>query len=112
MTSDQTSNQGTRPGIEPHTPQRPIWLCRTCAVAWPCLGARTLLTVDFVADPTGLAVYLAAQLQDAIVDLAALNSNPGPDPAALHGRFLAWVRPRVAISRARLDGDLPPPPPA
>ena len=99
------------PGIAPHTPQRPIWLCRTCAVDWPCLGARSLLSVDFVTDPVGLAVHLAVQLQDAIEDLSALNPNPGPDPAALRVRFLAWVRPRIAITRARLDGDAPPPPP-
>ncbi|MGI5213985.1 hypothetical protein [Plantactinospora sp. CA-290183] len=96
-------------GIDPHTPRRPLWLCRTCAVDWPCLAARSLLSVDFVTDPTGLAVYLAAQLQDALADLTALNPDPGPDPAALHARFLAWVRPRVAITRARLDGGTPPP---
>lgn len=110
MTSEQASNQGTSPGIGPHTPQRPIWLCRTCAVAWPCLGARSLLSVEFATDPTGLSCYLAGQLQAAMADLSALNPDAGPDPVALHARFLAWVRPRVAITRARLDGDPSPPP--
>ncbi|MFC6020511.1 hypothetical protein ACFP2T_30615 [Plantactinospora solaniradicis] len=112
MTSDQTSNQGTRPAIEPHTPQRPIWLCRICAVDWPCLGARSLLSVEFATDPTGLSCYLAGQLQAAMADLSDLNPDPGPDPAALHARFLAWVRPRVAIARARLDNAPTPPPPS
>jgi len=96
-------------GIEPHTPRRPLWICRTCAVDWPCLAARSLLAVDYVTDPAGLAVYLATQLQQAYVDLAALNPDPGPDPAALQARFLAWARPRIAVTRARLDGQAEPP---
>ncbi|MGI5213219.1 hypothetical protein [Plantactinospora sp. CA-290183] len=85
----------------PHLPQRPIWLCRSCAAEWPCLTARTLLPIEYVADPTALHVYLATMLQAAIDDLHRLNPEPGPDPQRLYARFLGWVKPRLEITRNR-----------
>lgn len=78
----------------PHEPQRPIWLCRACARPWPCPIARTRLVIEYAADPVALHVYLGTVLQDAIDDLYRLNPQPGPDPAAMYARFLAWARPR------------------
>ncbi|MFC6019466.1 class I SAM-dependent methyltransferase [Plantactinospora solaniradicis] len=81
----------------PHEPQRPIWLCRACARPWPCPIARARLTIEYAADPVALHVYLGTVLQDAIDDLYRLNPQPGPDPAAMYARFLAWARPRLRM---------------
>ena len=89
----------------PHLPQRPIWLCRSCTADWPCLTARTRLAIDYARDPVGLALYLASALQSAVDDLYRLNPDPGPDPTVMHARFLAWVRPRILITQARLGLD-------
>ncbi|MGI5211675.1 hypothetical protein [Plantactinospora sp. CA-290183] len=106
--NDPTEPTPTAPDAQPgqlyrsapplqHLPQRPTWLCRTCAVDWPCLTARSLLTIEYANDPTALHIYLATMLYDAIDDLHRLHPNPGPDPAGLHARFLGWAgerRPR------------------
>ncbi|GAA3772198.1 hypothetical protein GCM10022225_69430 [Plantactinospora mayteni] len=84
--------------VRPHLPQRPIWLCRACVRPWPCPVARSTLTVEYSADPVGLHVYLATMLQDAVDDLYRLNPQPGPDPAAMYARFLAWARPRLRLA--------------
>ncbi|MEV0152434.1 hypothetical protein AB0H57_01645 [Micromonospora sp. NPDC050686] len=39
----------------------------------------------------GLSVYLAGCLFDAAGDLLGLNANPGPSPAELFDRFVAWT---------------------
>lgn len=101
-----TGGQSPGPPPPPHIPVRPIWLCRACAADWPCLTARTLLPLDYYADPLSLFVYLGAALQAATEDLYRLNPDPGPDPRLLHARFLAWVNPRLLITRARLGADL------
>jgi hypothetical protein len=85
----------------PHVPLRPLWLCRSCTAAWPCLTARNRLPVEYHADPVGLHRYLATMLQAAIDDLYRLNPDPGPDPAIMYARFLAWVGPRLLVTRAR-----------
>ncbi|MGI5145155.1 hypothetical protein ACQEVC_01945 [Plantactinospora sp. CA-294935] len=89
----------------PHVPQRPIWLCRSCATEWPCLTARSRLAIEYARNPTALLVYLATMLHSAIDDLYRLNPHPGPDPARMYARFLAWARPRLRITRARLGVD-------
>jgi SAM-dependent methyltransferase len=86
--------------VRPHVPLRPIWLCRSCARPWPCPVARTRLTIEYATDPVALHVYLGTVLQHAIDDLYRLNPQPGPDPAAMYARFLAWARPRLRIAGA------------
>ncbi|GAB2936409.1 hypothetical protein GCM10027280_25580 [Micromonospora polyrhachis] len=71
----------------PHTPIRPLWICRNCAGPWPCGAARLQLFREFADDRIGLCVYLASQLEHALVDLC-----PTP-PALIHGRILGWVPP-------------------
>lgn len=44
-------------------------------------------------------------LQAAIDDLYRLDPDPGPDPAIMYARFLAWAQPRLLITRARLGVD-------
>jgi hypothetical protein len=85
-----------------HVAQRPIWLCRACGAEWPCLTARSLLPIDYYADPIALYVYLGTMLQAAIEDLYRLNPEAEPDPARMYARFLGWVRPRRRIIRTRL----------
>ncbi|MEN3613333.1 hypothetical protein [Plantactinospora sp. ZYX-F-223] len=77
-----------------HLPLRPLWICRGCGHPWPCATARLTLLSDYREDRVGLHVYLGSALYAATADLHRLNPNPGPDPAALHARFLGWVRPR------------------
>jgi|HigsolmetaAR206D_1030411.scaffolds.fasta_scaffold15082_3 hypothetical protein len=76
-----------------HTPRRPTWNCRICETEWPCLAARSLLRVEYHADPVALRVHLGLLLHQATEDLYKLHPNPGPDPARLHARFLAWADP-------------------
>ncbi|MBM0234370.1 hypothetical protein JNW91_22545 [Micromonospora sp. STR1_7] len=77
--------------VHQHLPRRPSWLCRVCAAPWPCASARMLLRVEYRADRVALSVYMASQLFDATADLYRLNPHPGPDPAELFTRFLAWT---------------------
>ncbi|MBF9134591.1 hypothetical protein I0C86_37530 [Plantactinospora sp. S1510] len=84
-----------------HVAQRPIWLCRACGAEWPCLTARSLLPIDYYADPLALRVHLATLLQAAVEDLQRLCPEPGPDPARMYARFLGWIEPRRRIIRAR-----------
>lgn len=77
----------------PHVPRRPGWQCRVCETDWPCLTARGLLRIEYHADLVALRVYLGLQLYEAIEDLYRLHPDARPDPAKLHGRFLAWVDP-------------------
>ncbi|MEU0550383.1 hypothetical protein [Micromonospora sp. NPDC005979] len=77
--------------IRPHTPMRPLWLCRVCAAAWPCPPARLLLTMQYRRDRVGLSVYLASQLFEATADLLKLNPDALPDPRELFDRFVAWT---------------------
>ncbi|MEO3748117.1 hypothetical protein [Plantactinospora sp. B5E13] len=76
-----------------HLPRRPTWLCRICGTDWPCLAARSLLPLDYLRDQTGLCVYLATMLQEALTDLHRLNPQPGPDPTRMYARFLGWAAP-------------------
>ncbi|MEO3747176.1 hypothetical protein [Plantactinospora sp. B5E13] len=102
-----------RPGVE-HTPRRPTWTCRVCETAWPCDTAKATLRVEYRLDPLALFVYLGLCLQEAAGDLHRLHPNPGPDPAELHARFIAWVPVARMVRRAlllRAYADCFPPPP-
>ncbi len=68
-----------------HLPSRPSWDCGGCGRPWPCEPAREYLAATLT--PTRLAVYCAANLGAAALDL------PSSPPAELHERFLGWVRP-------------------
>ena len=58
-------------GPRPHLPQRPLWLCRTCAQPWPCGQARVSLTREYAEARTALRIYLATRMHEAIADLFA-----------------------------------------
>ncbi|WP_374198079.1 hypothetical protein [Micromonospora sp. PLK6-60] len=57
--------------------------------------------MEYRRDRVGLSIYMASCLHDATADLLKLNDNPGPSPADLFARFLAWTAKRPE----------PPPPP-
>lgn len=76
-----------------HLPQRPLWLCRTCAHPWPCGRAKLALTRSYARNPVGLAVYLCAQLHEAVADLYAISPLETPDSGTLFTRFIGWTRP-------------------
>ncbi|GIJ80582.1 hypothetical protein SAMN05443287_115104 [Micromonospora phaseoli] len=78
----------------PHTPLRPMWCCRADGQPWPCGSARLLLRAEYDHDLTGLSIYLAGLMYEAMRDLYHLNPHDGPEPKALFDRFLAWARPR------------------
>ncbi|SCG58049.1 hypothetical protein [Micromonospora coxensis] len=94
-----TGGPGRGDQPRPHLPLRPIWLCRSCALPWPCAAARLALAAEYAHDRVALSVYLCAVLHDAAGDLYRLNPHDSPDPAALFRRFLAWV------PRLRADPD-------
>ncbi|SCL17821.1 hypothetical protein GA0074692_0261 [Micromonospora pallida] len=75
----------------PHTPVRPIWLCRACAHPWPCAVARLTLSREYADDRIGFCVYLAGQLHEAVTDLYRLNPHDVPEPPQLFARFLGWA---------------------
>ncbi len=78
--------------VRPHSPMRPLWLCRVCAAPWPCSPARLTLGREYAGDRLALSVYMTGRLHDAVADLYRLNPNPGPDLTELFDRFLGWVR--------------------
>ncbi|MGX7675322.1 hypothetical protein [Plantactinospora sp. DSM 117369] len=53
--------------------------------------ARLLLRAEFQNAPVGLALYMSAQLMEALADLHRLNPNPEPEPKVLFQRFVAWT---------------------
>ena len=73
----------------PHAPEYPSWDCGACLQPWPCANAKTLLFGEFHEFPAVLAVYMSAQMGNAVLDLTADGSPPPPD---LYDRFLAWTR--------------------
>ncbi|MEW2143393.1 hypothetical protein AB0869_11310 [Micromonospora vinacea] len=89
--NESLAHHRQRRAVRPHTPMRPLWLCRVCATAWPCPPARLLLILEYRRDQVALSVYMASQLFDATADLLKLNPGPAPDPRALFDRFLAWT---------------------
>ncbi|MEV6816538.1 hypothetical protein [Micromonospora sp. NPDC051296] len=92
-----TPGRGPRPvrpggagGELPHTPLRPIWCCRVDGQPWPCAEARLLLRVEYDGNLTGLSIYLAGLMYEAMRDLYHLNPHDGPEPKVLFDRFVAW----------------------
>ncbi|NJP33528.1 hypothetical protein HCJ94_16435 [Micromonospora sp. HSS6-12] len=75
----------------PHTPLRPLWLCRACAGPWPCGSARVTLLREYAHDRVALLIHLGGLLHDAAGQLHTLNPHDGPDPAQLFDRFLGWA---------------------
>ncbi|WP_233220220.1 hypothetical protein [Micromonospora sp. RP3T] len=49
------------------------------------------LAAQYASEPHYLALDMAGLLNEAAEDLTRLNPT-SPDPAALHGRFLGWIR--------------------
>jgi hypothetical protein len=71
-----------------HLHGRPTWECRTCGDPWPCANAKAALAAEFRGFPSVLAIYMTAQLHDALRDLTANGAEAPPD---LYDRFLAWI---------------------
>jgi len=72
-----------------HLHGSPDWDCRACAVPWPCANAKAALLEEFHAFPSVLAIYMSAQMHEALIDL---TSHGEPAPPDLYERFLAWAR--------------------
>ena len=72
-----------------HLHGRPSWGCRACGHPWPCANAKANLSSEFRRFPSVLAIYMTAQMHDALLDLTA---HGGATPADLYQRFLAWIR--------------------
>lgn len=88
----------------PHTPIRPLWLCRTDGQPWPCPTARLTLARRYTEQHTALLVHLGTCLIHAHHDLHALHPTDPPTPTQLSRRFLGWVNPPTA------DREVPRPP--
>ena len=71
-----------------HLHGRPAWDCRACGQPWPCANAKVNLAAEFTGFPSVLAIYMAAQMHDALLDLTAHGEAPPPD---LYDRFLSWI---------------------
>lgn len=76
-----------------HLGVRPSWDCVACGNPWPCEDAKERLLKEFHGQPSGLAIYLSAQLNDAFEDLTRRTPYPPPD---LYDRFLSWIHPADA----------------
>jgi len=72
-----------------HLHERPLWDCRVCKQPWPCANAKAGLLAEFNTFPSVLAIYLSAQMYDALSDLTSHGQTPPPD---LYERFLSWAR--------------------
>ncbi|AYF32157.1 hypothetical protein CSH63_32905 [Micromonospora tulbaghiae] len=75
----------------PHTPIRPIWLCRACGHPWPCGDAKLALLSEYERSMVSLFVYLAGAMGDAADDLAKLRAEV-PSPGEVFDRFLGWPK--------------------
>ncbi|GAA0550320.1 hypothetical protein GCM10010172_35470 [Paractinoplanes ferrugineus] len=73
-----------------HLCNRPSWNCRVCGRPWPCANARANMLAEFRTFPTVLAIYLSAQMYDALGDIQARGEPAPPD---LYERFVSWARP-------------------
>ncbi|MFG1882871.1 hypothetical protein [Micromonospora sp. NPDC049102] len=97
--------RGHNEGKPPHTPLRPLWLCRADGQVWPCGEARLRLRAEFENNPTGLTIYLAGMYYEATRDLYRLNPHDGPSPNDLYARFVGWgPYRRPAVDAPGTDG--------
>ena len=71
-----------------HSNVRPSWDCRVCGLPWPCASAKADLVREFEKFPSVLAIYMSAQMHDALSDLSDYGD---PAPLDLYERFLGWV---------------------
>jgi hypothetical protein len=71
-----------------HLHSRPSWKCLTCGDPWPCASAKAALAAEFQGLPSVLAIYMAAHMHDALMDLTAGGTAAPPD---LYERFIAWI---------------------
>ena len=71
-----------------HTPRRPAWECLCCDQTWPCAPAKADLLQEYTGVPSNLAIYMGAQMVDALSDMTSHRERP---PADLYERFLGWV---------------------
>ncbi|WP_027659094.1 hypothetical protein [Salinispora fenicalii] len=78
----------------PHTPLRPLWLCRRCAAPWPCGSARLTLLREYADNRVALIIYLGGLLYEATEELHTLNPQETLDAGQLFDRFLGWHRSR------------------
>ncbi len=84
-----------------HSGERPTWDCESCGQPWPCANAKEQLLQEFHGYPSVLAVYMSAQMCEAVLDLTAHGAEP---PADLYERFLSWIH--FAASRQGSVNDL------
>ncbi|MDG4788838.1 hypothetical protein O7626_23420 [Micromonospora sp. WMMD1102] len=82
---------GPEPPVGPHTPLRPLWLCRTDGQPWPCAAARLRLVREYPDSRGALCVRLGSSLAEAYRDLHALDPAGAPAVTALSERFLGWL---------------------
>jgi hypothetical protein len=75
-----------------HVAARPSWDCAVCEAPWPCANAKDDLLAQYRGFPTGLALFMASCLYEAIEGLTAGGT---PVPVDLFEGFLSWVRPAV-----------------
>lgn len=80
-----------------HQHDRPAWHCRACSLPWPCADAKASLHAEFRGFPSALALYMSAQMGDALRDVEARGGPPIND---FYERFLLWIR--------RSDDEAPP----
>ncbi|MDT4992536.1 MAG: hypothetical protein QOH97_2428 [Actinoplanes sp.] len=80
-----------------HTSERPSWDCAACGQPWPCANAKGSLLQEFRGYPSVLAVYMSAQMCEAMLDLTAHGADP---PADLYERFLSWCHHASAKPRS------------
>jgi hypothetical protein len=72
--------------VSAHGPVLPTWSCAGCDRPWPCRTRRHELWEEFEGAPLSLALYMGTYLVRASADLTWVPA------AALHRRFLGWVR--------------------
>ncbi|WP_307799542.1 flavin reductase [Micromonospora antibiotica] len=80
----------TAPLPGPHTPVRPLWLCRVDARPWPCGEAKLALLTRYDGDRPGLLILLSRLSVEASTHLTQLDSGRRAD---LTNRFLRWAYP-------------------
>jgi len=73
---------------QPHCQHPDESCCNRSGEPWPCAIAKVHLTVEFDRFPSVLAIYMAAQMHDALLDLTVHGTSP---PSDLYERFLAWI---------------------
>lgn len=71
-----------------HLYGRPTWDCLACGHPWPCANAKADLVSEFRRFPSVLAIYMSAQMSDALRDLATHGTTA---PSDLNERFIAWI---------------------